>query len=659
MIEAGRVCRVLETGEVQQRVFRAGLLPAIAVLVALAVFDGSGSRDDALATVGIAALATATVAAGASLLGLLPRPRLGARELAACLGIAALTAWAGLSIVWSIAGDRSWEWLGRGAVYLAFALLGLLAGTRARGLRRTAAVLAGVIAAALVWALLGVAIPSLFEDGDRIARLREPVDYWNALALLAGGGLGLGLWVGRSRGAIVRASGAVGVFVAVVALLLTQSRAGVVGGAAVLCLWFVLSDERVADALRALLGIVPGLLVVGWAFTQPALVEDGALRSDRVADGRVFAVLTLAGAVLVAVAAWRLPVERLAATHAGPVRRGLVIVCVVGAVVAGGGLVAAVGNPFSWVSSQVSRGECVNEPGRLGELCANNRLAWWEESLRIAADRPLAGSGAGTFEIARARYREDASRPASEPHSVPLQLLADLGAIGLLLGIVVALGAVLGVRHGLRRADGRERPAAIALAGLVFAYGVHALVDYPLDFIAVTAPALVALGALLAVGREPVAGGRSGLPALVAIGAVGAAAILAVALPALAERDAERAFTSADAGRIEEAVDAAERARRLDPLSLAPLEALATAADVAGNEARAVAWYEEATELQPENPDTWYALGLYHTLATGDLCAAYQAFNSSYTLDPRSSRWPPDGPLDDAREAVDDGACER
>ena len=53
-----------------------------------------------------------------------------------------------------------------------------------------------MIAAALGWALLGVAVPSLFPDGDRIARLREPVGYWNALALLADTGIALGLWCG-------------------------------------------------------------------------------------------------------------------------------------------------------------------------------------------------------------------------------------------------------------------------------------------------------------------------------------------------------------------------------------------------------------------------------------------------------------------------------
>ena len=252
--------------------------------------------------------------------------------------------------------------------------------------------------------------------------------------------------------------------------------------------------------------------------------------------------------------------------------------------------------------------------------------------LRIAADKPLGGSGAGTFELARKRFREDASA-VSQPHSVPLQLLADLGVVGLALGLLVVGGAIVGVRRGLRLAEPSQRPATAALTCLVLAYAVHALVDYDLDFLAVTAPMLVALGAVLAVGR-PSATLRLGALGLVAVGATAAAAIASVALPALAERDVDRSLTATDAGRLAEAVDAAERARRLNPLAIAPLEALASAADADGDERLAVAWYEEATELQPENPDTWFALGLYHFLATGDQCAAYTALNASYTLDP-------------------------
>lgn len=628
------------------------------LVLAWAVLDGHGSRDGALATAGIVAIVCAAVGVALGLRGALPVPRLDRAGAVTVVAAVALTLWAGLSLSWAIAGDLSWEWLARGLVYLAFLALGVLSGALAGGARRVAALAALVLAAALGWALLGVAIPSLFPDGDRIARLREPVGYWNALALLGDAALALGLWIARSPRVAVRIAGFLLVYGAALAVLLTQSRAGVVGALAVLGLWLVLSDERLEDALRAVIAAVPALLVAGWAFTRPALVEDGALRPDRVADGKVFAVLTITGALLVALAAWRVSVSRLVAQQGHAVRTTLVGLCVLTLVVGSIGLVAKVGNPYSWASSQLSRGECVNEPGRLTDLCANNRLQWWGEALDIAADRPVGGSGAGTFALARRRYRESAT-PVTEPHSVPLQLLADLGVVGLVLGLTVVGGAVVGVRGGLRLVSGAsDRGAAAALACLLLACGVHALVDYDLDFLAVTAPALLALGVLLAIGR-PRAAIRAGVPGLVAVGAVAAGAVLAVALPALANHEVNRAFDAIDAGRLGDAVDAANRGRRLNPLSLGPLQARALAADAAGDKAAAVAWYEKATELQPENPDAWYDLGLYHAIATHDQCAAYAALNHSYTLDPKSSRWVPGGPLDAARDAVNAGACEK
>jgi Flp pilus assembly protein TadD len=147
------------------------------------------------------------------------------------------------------------------------------------------------------------------------------------------------------------------------------------------------------------------------------------------------------------------------------------------------------------------------------------------------------------------------------------------------------------------------------------------------------------------------------VPELVALGAATAAAVLVVAFPALADDEVQRSLDAADAGRIAEAVHAADRARLLNPLSLGPLEARAVAADAAGDERAAVAWYERATRLQPENPDPWYDLGLYHWTVTGDECAAYEAWNRSYTLDPKSDHWSKGGAFDHVKDAVNHGAC--
>ena len=407
-----------------RRAAASALLLAIGALLAFAAFAGEGSRDDALATAGAAAILAAAAALAAGALGMLPLRRLDGPGVAVVVGATALTAWAGFSIAWSIAGDRSWEWLARGLVYLAFLALGLAAGALTSGARRLAAVVAVVVAAALAWALLGVAVPSLFEDGDRVARLREPVGYWNALALLADGGLALGLWLGRTRRLELRVWGLLLAYGATIALLLTQSRAGIVGAVAVLVLWLAASDRRLADALRAVVAVLPGVAVAGWAFTRPALVEDGALRADRVTDGRTFALLALVGGVVVALAAWRLPFSRLVVERERLVRGVLAVACGGLLVVGVAGVAAAVGNPVSWASSQLSGEECANDPGRLTDLCANNRPAWWRESLRLAEVRPLLGSGAGTFAIARKRVREDASS-VSEPGSPASEVLEE------------------------------------------------------------------------------------------------------------------------------------------------------------------------------------------------------------------------------------------
>jgi hypothetical protein len=633
----------------------AGLLVAVGALLAAAVFHGGGSRIDSLASVGIAALVVAGVALGLALRGTLPLPRPDRAALTAIVGAAGLTAWAGISIAWSIAGDRSWDWLGRGLVYLAFLALGLVSGALFAGVRRLASLLAVVLAAAIGWALLGVAIPSLFPDGDRIARLREPVGYWNALALLADAAIAFGLWLANERRAGLRVSGALLVYGGALAMLLTQSRSGVVGAVAVVVLWLVLSRERVPDALRLAVFAGPGLAVAAWTFTRQALVDDGVLRADRVSDGRLFAVITLVVALAVALVAWKLPIPRLVSQRRRLVRAVLIAACALVLFGGAAGLVAKVGDPFSWASSQFSGGECANVPGRLADLCANNRIAWWKESLRIAHDRPLGGSGAGTYAIARLRHRIDATQ-ASEPHSVGFQVLGDLGIVGLALLAATVVGAVVGVRRGLRLAQPEDRRAAAALAALVLAFGVHALVDYDLDFLAVSAPTLTALGALLALGR-PRARIHARVPELVALGAATAAAVLVVAFPALADDEVQRSLDAADAGRIAEAVHAADRARLLNPLSLGPLEARAVAADAAGDERAAVAWYERATRLQPENPDPWYDLGLYHWTVTGDECAAYEAWNRSYTLDPKSDHWSKGGAFDHVKDAVNHGAC--
>jgi tetratricopeptide (TPR) repeat protein len=629
-----------------------------AALTFAAVFFGGTSGDGSVLWIGSAVLVLAKLALLGARFGLVLLPTLDSAARLAVAAFSGLVAVAGASIAWSVAGDESWSALNKGIVYVGFLLVGLaLACLGTSTTRAVASLLAAVLGAALIWALAGKAVPGLaVHDASRVARLHSPVGYWNGLALLADGALVLGLWLATAaaRRRDVRSAGATLVYLAVLGGLLTSSRAGVLGGLLALGLWLWLGPRRVESAATVVFAGWPAVAVAGWAFTRPALVDPGQAHSARVHDGAIFGVLTTAGLV-VAVAGASLLVPRLVPGRERMIGRTLVVGAAAAIVVGLAAVAVVAGNPFSKAVHGFSQGECSNTADRL--VCTNNnRLKWWREAADVFWARPAGGAGAGTFEIARKRYRQ-AGATVAEPHSVPMQVLAGTGVAGGLLLAVFVAGAAAALRRPLRELDEPERVAAVAVAALPVAYALHALVDYDIDFLAVTAPTMLAVGALLGAGRPLVRPKIAIVPGLTAV-TIAATAVVSLLLPWLAARRVDDAYTASDSARFAHAVAAARSARSLNPLSPEPLYALATAYVTAGDAADARAAYARATQLQPENPDTWYQLGLFEYIQTHDLCAAYQALNRSYTLDPKSTHWFKGGELDRSRDAVNHGACE-
>jgi len=616
-------------------------MPRVAVPVAAALLLGALFAGDSVWT-GVAALALVGAWGALALSGRAAIPGGGAAPLAALL---ALGAWSGLSVLWSVAPDRSWNELNRTLVYAAFLLVGLLFGAAGPGAsRRAAYLLAAALGAAIVWALAGKAIPALFPDGGRAARLRDPIGYWNALALAADALLVLGLWLaaGPARSRALRAGGALLAYAAVVAVMLAVSRTGLAGAAAAVALWLWIARERLSALALALAAALPGAAVAGWAFTRPALVEDGAARADRVADGTWFGLFLVGGGAVAVLAS-----ELIQSRNGATLRRRFPTALAASALavtVAAGALAVALGG---------SAPSAEQGPGRLFDASANNRLAWWGEALDIFAADPLAGAGAGTFEVARKRYRDDAVSTV-EPHSVPLQLLAGTGLVGLGLLLAFLAAAAVAAARALRLLEGRERAAAAALAVPPALWLLHSLVDYDWNFVAVTGPALFALGVLAAAGRprrRP-----AGSFAAAALGAVALAAIGSLATPWLAERSVREVGAALDRRDTAAALDAADRARSLDPLSLDPLFARARAQEARRDFDAALATYRDAVRLQPENPESLLALGLYE-FDRGDRCAAYVHLNDAYTLDPSGRQWLPGGPLEQSLAWVNGGNC--
>jgi hypothetical protein len=642
------------------------VLAASAALLGLSVFAGGGADDARLVSVGAASVVVAALGVVWILLGRAPAPRVGSDGAALVALVVAYVAWGGLSIAWSIDGERSWDVLDRGLVYVALLVVGVLAGAASRRSPSLAAGALGVVlGAAVLWALLGKVVPPLGPDPERSARLRAPVGYWNALALLVAMALPVWLWAAAERRhAVALRLGACALLVAsFAALLLTTSRGGLLVSAVAVGAWLLLARTRLEGAVALLLAAPAGCVVGAVGLALDGVSEPGV--RDRGAAGAAFglALVVVCAAVAVA-AAWLIREE--GRRELSPERRrarGRAVALVAAALALLVLLVGTIriGNPVAWAGDRVDEFRNPTTlnlgqgPARIVSFSSNHRWTWWNESWDLFRADPWSGSGAGTFELARKPIRQDTQAPIA-PHEIGLQALAETGIVGfvLLAGAVAAAAWV--VVRALRRLDG-ERPAAVALAAALVAYLAHSLIDMGWEYLAATAPALLALGVLVSAGREPGERFEPRPLAAAATAAVALTVLASLALPWLAERKVEDAYEAFDRGDAVGAARAASDARDLNPLALEPLLVQALAAEVAGADDAALRLYREAIDLQPRNGDTHFQLGLYQLETLREPCVAYDALNDAYTLDPRGPAGEPGGPLDRARGVRNSGRC--
>ena len=338
--------------------------PALAVasvgaLLGASVLVGGGARSGATVWIGIASLAIVSATVALALAGVVPLPRVSLGGLVAIAALALFVIWNGLSVAWSIAPDLSWSYFNRGLTYLGLVGVGLFLTVFVRRAPLAfASLLALAVAAAAVWALAGKVDPSLFEDGLRKARLREPVGFWNTLALLMAFGVPLALWLGvRRHHPLVRALGAGFLFLLVPATLLTLSRSGVLAALLAVAIWLAFAPGRLESIAQMLLSVPAGVAVGQWAVRQPGLVDDNQELAVRAAAGRTLGwtlallfVAIVGAALALAVLEERRPLtDELRRRALRVIAWAALGLAVVGLVV----FTVQVGNPVSWVGDKV------------------------------------------------------------------------------------------------------------------------------------------------------------------------------------------------------------------------------------------------------------------------------------------------------------------
>lgn len=132
----------------------------------------------------------------------------------------------------------------------------------------------------------------------------------------------------------------------------------------------------------------------------------------------------------------------------------------------------------------------------------------WSATIELIKEKPLLGHGAGTYFIEFSRHYPYAyaihpyrSNIVETAHSLPLNLLSDLGLVGLALAIWLLYEFAVIARNAYRRTDERWRPLVAGIIAGSIAMLLQALVSTELHYIEASVQLVLALAMLSAFAR--------------------------------------------------------------------------------------------------------------------------------------------------------------
>ena len=595
-----------------QGIFAPSAYAAASILIWVVVIAGLASR-----VLPVAPVARTAAAAGASL-----------------AGVAAITL---ASVGWASDQGRAFEEAVRVSAYLGLFTLAVCTASPG-GRRQWIAGLTVGLGAVSILALLSYLQPGLLDSGELerlipsdAGRLSYPIGYWNgAAALLATAVILLAHAGGRAPERWQRSLATAVIPIALLGIWLTSSR----GGAAAAVIGIVVLVAATGGRSRLLLGIMIGaaagaVLIV--AAEQMGDLTSGVADAARRADGDPMSALAAVVALLCGGAAWsldgaapRVLISRRAAT-------GLAVLAIV-AIGAG----AAIADPAERFREFKAPPAELETPGATQPSdSSSGRWQFWSEAVDAFESAPVAGIGAGAYEDWWAR---NATIPVfvRNPHSLPLQEGAELGALG--VALLIAFGGAVGLAAFRRISAGTDGDGGLLLAVLV-ALGFSAAIDWTWEIPAVFAPAVASAGLLAASAPGPRLGANAywlGLGTL----AVAWVATVAAALAVLTELKLDQSRDAAAHGRIDEGIEHALEARTVQPWSPEPYTQLALLEEAHGDFDAALARLKQAEARDSED----WRLALIEArvqLERGDRHARREAIERTRTL---NRLWPTLGP---------------
>src|SRR3954471_7777696 len=282
------------------------LVAALVAACAYAVFaHGAASLpEEPRLQIGLAAVAL--LAAVAWLFSGTLRPR---APVIAWVGVGLLAlfaVWCAITLLWSVAPDRTWAYVNRSIAYALVVVLAIAAASSApRVIEKVAWGWLAVALATALYALAGKVMPGAailgvgFTHTDVASRLRAPLEYWNALALVMvlAVPIALRLTTDERRRDRTRLFGLTSLFLLLLVLGMTYSRGGLVAFCVAIGVVTVLGREKLRGLAVIGVTIVMTIPVLGLAFSRPALKAINVPLDERTPDGIVLG-LVLAGSVI-------------------------------------------------------------------------------------------------------------------------------------------------------------------------------------------------------------------------------------------------------------------------------------------------------------------------------------------------------------------------